>query len=118
MIEIKRKIHKIDATDRAPGRLASEIAVILQGKNKPSYLPNIDVGDIVEVSNCDKMKFTGKKLEQKKYVWHTTYRGGLKSKKMKDVFAKNPGEVLKKSVTGMLPKNKLQKNRIKRLIIK
>jgi large subunit ribosomal protein L13 len=72
----------------------------------------------VEVTNCSKIKFTGKKLEQKEYKWHTTHPGGLKTKKVKDVFSKNPGEVLRHAVFGMLPKNKLRDQMIKRLIVK
>lgn len=117
-MKIERKTHKIDATGKAPGRLASEIAIMLRGKNKASYQPNVDAGDFVHVSNAKHMKFTGKKLEQKKYYHHSGYPGGLKEKKMKEVFENNPGEVLKKAVYNMLPKNKLRKEMIKRLIIK
>ncbi len=112
---IERKIHQIDATNKPLGRLASEIAIILRGKNKPSFNPAIDAGDYVEVINCDKVKFTGKKFEQKEYIWHTNYPGGLKRKKIKDVFRVDPGKVLKEAVWGMLPKNKLRDKMIKRL---
>lgn len=118
MAKIERKTHKLDATGKAPGRLAGEIARLLRGKNKPSFQPNIDAGDFVHVSNAKFMKFTGKKLEQKIYYHHSGYPGGLKEKKMKDVFENNPGEVLKKAVYNMLPKNKLRSGMIKRLIIK
>ena len=67
MPEVKRELHKIDATDKSVGRLASQIAIILRGKNKPEYEPNIDCGDIIEVMHADKLKFSGKKLDQKKY---------------------------------------------------
>lgn len=117
-MKIERKNHKIDATGKAPGRLASEIAILLRGKNKPSYQPNVDGGDFVYVSNAKFMKFTGKKLEQKKYYHHSGYPGGLKEKKMKDVFETDPGQVLKKAVYNMLPKNKLRSEMVKRLIIK
>lgn len=115
MENIERTIHQIDATGKPLGRLATEIALILRGKNKPSFDPAIDAGDYVEVVNCGKIKFTGKKLEQKEYIWHTNYPGGLKRKKMRDVFLVNPGEVLKEAVWGMLPKNKLRDRMIKRL---
>lgn len=115
MENIERKTHQIDATGKPLGRLATEIAMILRGKNKPSFDPAIDAGDHVEVANCDKIKFTGKKLEQKEYIWHTNHPGGLRRKKVKDVFAVNPGEVLKEAVWGMLPKNKLRDRMIKRL---
>ena len=118
MDKIERKIHQIDATGKAVGRLASGIAIILRGKNKPTFQPHLDEGDFVEVVNCDKMKFTGKKLEQKEYIRHTNHPGGLRRKKMKEVFKKNPGEVLKRAVMGMLAKNKLQEPMIKRLKVK
>lgn len=113
----KRKIHNIDATGKILGRLATEIAILLRGKNKVNFLPYLDQGDFVEVVNIKKIKVSGKKLEDKKYFYYTGYPGGLREKKMKDVFKKNPGEVLKKAVYNMLPKNKLRKEMIKRLII-
>jgi len=118
MDKIERKTVKIDATGKPLGRLASAIALILRGKNKATFDPAKDEGDFVEVANCDKIRFTGKKLDQKVYKWHTTHPGGLKTKKVKDVFNNNPGEVLRHAVMGMLPKNKLQARMIKRLIIK
>ncbi|MFA5047556.1 MAG: 50S ribosomal protein L13 [Patescibacteria group bacterium] len=117
MEKIDRKTHSIDATDLVLGRLATKIAIILRGKNKATFRPNVDGGDIVEVTNCSKIKFTGKKLEQKEYIWHTTHPGGLKRKKVKDVFSTKPGEVLRVAVMGMLPKNKLRDQMIKRLKI-
>jgi len=118
MEKIERKTHQIDATGKPLGRLATEIAMILRGKNKASFTPHIDGGDFVEVSNCDKIKFTGKKLDQKEYIWHTNYPGGLKRKKVRDVFAARPGKVLIVAVMGMLPKNKTRDQMIKRLKIK
>ena len=115
MEQIKRETIKIDATGKVLGRLATEIAVLLKGKNKPGYLPNKDTGDIVVVSNAGKMKITGKKIEQKQYYHHTGYLGGLKAKSLKMLFPENPGEVLRLAVYGMLPKNKLRAKRIKRL---
>ncbi len=88
--------------------MATEIAVALRGKDKPSFRPNILVGDIVIVKNAAKMIITGNKLEKKIYYHHTGYLGHLKETKMKDLMAKNPAEVLKKAVYGMLPKNKLR----------
>ncbi|HRU33500.1 MAG TPA: 50S ribosomal protein L13 [Candidatus Paceibacterota bacterium] len=109
--------YKIDATNKPLGRLASEIAIILQGKDSPDYQPN-KVADVkVIVENASKMKITGKKLEQKVYRHHTGYIGHLKETPMKDVFEKNPAEVLKKAVLGMLPKNSLRSKRIKNLKI-
>ncbi|MEK7167633.1 MAG: 50S ribosomal protein L13 [Patescibacteria group bacterium] len=115
---MKREIHKIDATDRILGRLATQIAMLLRGKNKASFVPHLDEGDIVHVSNADKIKFSGKKLEQKEYIWHSNHPGGLKRRKVKDVFKSSPKIVLQRAVFGMLPKNKLRDQMIKRLIIK
>lgn len=109
------KTYTIDASGKSLGRLASEIAIILMGKHKPSFVPYKDLGDIVIVKNVEKIKFTGKKLEQKKYYHHTGYPGSLKIKKLKELFEKNPKDVLIKAVSRMLPKNKLRKNMIKRL---
>lgn len=117
MQKIERKLHKLDATGKAVGRLASEIAVLLQGKHKPEYLPNVDLGDSVEVTNLDKLRFTGKKMEQKIYHRHSGYLGGLKTIPMKRVWADRPKEVLRKAVKQMLPKNKLLNGRMKRLKI-
>lgn len=118
MKNIERKMHKFDATNKAIGRLASEIAIILRGKNKPEYQPYIDMGDIVEVFNIDKVKFTGKKTEQKKYYRYSGYPGGLRETKMKDLIEKNPGNILKRAVREMLPNTKLRTAMLKRLIIK
>ena len=115
---VTRRLHKIDATNKIVGRLASQIAIILRGKNKPEFEPHLDLGDVVEVSNIDKLKFTGKKLEQKKYFRYSGYQGGLKETKMSDLAKINPGEILRRAVREMLPGNKLRKNMLKRLIIK
>lgn len=115
---MERQKHTIDATDRPLGRLASEIAMILRGKNKPEFQPHLDMGDIVEVDNVGKMVLTGKKMEQKKYYRHSGYPGGIKEERVEELFQNNPGEVLRRSVRRMLPDNKLRKNMLKRLIIK
>ncbi|OGY44349.1 MAG: 50S ribosomal protein L13 [Candidatus Buchananbacteria bacterium RIFCSPHIGHO2_02_FULL_38_8] len=114
---VVRKNHQIDATDKILGRLASEIAIILRGKNKVSFQPNIDGGDGVIVKNVSKLKITGRKLEQKKYFHHSNYPGGLKTKGLGELFSKDPTEVLKRAVWNMLPKNKLRNKMIKRLKI-
>lgn len=116
--KIIRKKHEIDATDRAVGRIATEVATILRGKNKPDFTPHIDNGDCVTVINASKVKFTGKKLVQKDYYHHTMYPGGLRRTPMKKVFDNDPSEVLRRAVYGMLPKNKLRDEMMKRLIIK
>ena len=113
-----RKLHKIDAENQATGRLATKIAIILRGKNKPEFQPHIDLGDIVEIRNIDKLKFTGKKLEQKKYYKYSGYPGGLKETKMGDLAKTNPGDILRRAVRKMLPANRLRNNMLKRLIIK
>ncbi len=118
MIKIERTIHKLDATDQAVGRLASQIAMILRGKNKPEFQPHVDGGDIVEVINAGQMSFSGKKLLQKKYFSFSGYLSGLKTKRMSEVFSKDPGEVLRRAVKQMLPPTKLRDAQMKRLIIR
>ena len=115
---MRRQTHIIDATSKVLGRLASEIAVLLRGKHKPNFVPYQDVGDFVVVKNIDKIRITGKKMEKKKYYRHTGYLGGLKVTSLEKLFAKNPAEVLKRAVWGMLPRNKLRSKQIKRLKIK
>jgi len=117
-IKIERKLHKINAEGKAVGRLATQIATILRGKNKPEYQPHLDLGDIVEVSNITSLKFTGKKIEQKKYYHHSGYPGGLKETNIKDLFNIKPAEILKKAVREMLPPTRLRDGMLKRLIIK
>jgi len=114
----ERKLHKIDATDKSVGRLATQIAIFLRGKNKPEYEPNLDRGDIVSVSNITKLKFTGKKLEQKKYYRYSGYPGGLKEKKMSQLKNEKPAEILRRAVREMLPPVKFRKEMMKRLIIR
>ncbi|MEA3463792.1 MAG: 50S ribosomal protein L13 [Patescibacteria group bacterium] len=113
---IERKLHKIDATNKSVGRLATQIAIILRGKNKPEFQPHLDLGDIVQVSNTNKLKFTGKKLEQKKYFKYSGYPGGLKETKMSDLIKNNPAEILRRAVREMLPGNRLRNGMMKRLI--
>ena len=109
---------EINAENQILGRLASRIALILRGKHSPSFQPHILSKEKVVVSNVDKIKFTGKKLEQKKYFHYSGYPGGLREKRMKEVFEKNPNEVLRIAVLGMLPKNRLRKEMIKNLQFK
>ncbi len=112
---IQRKTHTIDATDQSLGRLATRIVLFLRGKQKPDFFPHKDMGDFVIVKNISKMKITGRKMEQKKYYRHSGYMGGLKETSLKKLFKEKPDEVLKKAVSGMLPKNKLRVNQLKRL---
>jgi len=113
-----RETHEIDASGLVVGRLATKIATLLIGKNKATYRPNVDAGDKVVVSNVAKIVFTGKKWEDKKYYRTSNRPGGLKTTITKEVKEKNPGFVLQHAVKYMLPKNKLQKDRMKRLTIK
>lgn len=112
---IKRENHLIDANGKVLGKLAVEVANLLRGKNKPTYLPYKDEGDFVVVKNVEKIKFTGNKFNDKIYYRHTGYLGGLKQAKMKEVYAKKPSEILRMAVMGMLTKNKLRARQIKRL---
>ncbi len=112
---LNRKTHTIDMQDKILGRVASEVALLLRGKNKPSFTPHLDEGDEVIIKNVNKMKFTGKKLEDKVYKHHTGYVGNLKVTKMGEVYEKNPQKVFNKAVYNMLPKNKLRKEMMKRL---
>lgn len=118
MKTIERKLHQIDAEGKVVGRLATEIAIILRGKNKTEFQPHLDCGDIVEVKNTNKFIFTGKKINQKKYYNHSGYPGGLKETKMKDLAETNPGDILKRAVRDMLPPVKFRKEMLKRLIIR
>ena len=112
---VERKWYVIDATGLVLGRLASQVASILKGKNKPTYTPHVDTGDNVIVINCDKVVLTGKKLEQKYYRYHTGYIGGLKQTPYKDMMAKKSDVVVYEAVKGMLPKNSLGKKMLTKL---
>ncbi|NQV90248.1 50S ribosomal protein L13 [Candidatus Uhrbacteria bacterium] len=114
---MSREIHTIDAEGKAPGRLATEIARLLIGKHKPTYTPHIDDGDHVQVLNAGKMEVTGKKMTQKVYYHHTEYAKGLRIKKMSKIWSDDPGEVLRRAVSRMLPKNKHRNERHKRLVV-
>ena len=111
----KRETQIIDVKGKVLGRIATEIAVLLRGKDKPDFAPNKDIGDIIIIKNIKDIKVTGKKYDKKIYYHHSGYLGGLKEEPYKKIFEKNPGEVLRKAVYGMLPKNKLRDKQIKRL---
>jgi len=115
--EIEREWFVVDAEGKTLGRLASEIAKILKGKHKPIYSPHLDVGDFVIVINAEKVRVTGRKLDQKFYYRHSGYPGGLKSISLRDQLARHPTRVLKAAVRGMLPKNRLGRRMIKKLKI-
>lgn len=112
---IERKWYVIDATGHTLGRLSSEIAKILRGKNKPTYTPHVDTGDYVIVVNADKIKVTGKKLDQKIYYNHSDYVGGMRETTLRELNAKKPGEAIKLAVKGMLPKGPLGRQMITKL---
>jgi len=105
--EKDRKWYLIDADGKTLGRLASEVANILRGKYKPEFTPNVDVGDHVVVINAEKVHLTGKKLENKLYIWHTGYPGGLKQMKYADLLRTKPERAIEKAVWGMLMHNRL-----------
>lgn len=113
--DIQRKWYVVDATDKVLGRLASEIAAVLRGKNKPIFTPNIDTGDYVIVINADKVRVTGNKTEQKLYRHHTGFSGGLKSISYKELMDKKPEKAIEMAVKGMLPHNKLGRQMYKKL---
>lgn len=114
---IDRKWYVVDATDMTLGRMASEIAKVLRGKNKPIFTPHMDTGDYVIVVNAEKIKVTGKKLDQKIYYRHSAYVGGMKETKLKDKLAKKPEEVVELAVKGMLPKGPLGRQMYKKLFV-
>jgi large subunit ribosomal protein L13 len=112
---VEKKWHLVDAEDKVLGRLAVKIATILSGKNKAQYSPNADLGDFVVVVNAEKVKVTGNKFSQKNYYHHTGYPGGLKTKSFEKMQEDSPEKIIEKAVKGMLPKNKLANQIIKKL---
>lgn len=114
---IERKWYVVDAAEHTLGRLSSEIASILRGKNKPTYTPHIDTGDYIVIVNAEKIKVTGKKLDQKIYYHHSDYVGGMKEQTLREKLAKKPEDVIYLAVKGMLPKGPLGRTMIKKLHI-
>ena len=113
--KVERKWYVVDATGYTLGRLASEVAKVLRGKNKPIYTPHIDCGDYVVIVNADKVKVTGKKLDQKIYYHHSDYVGGMKETTLREMMAKKPEKVIELAVKGMLPKGPMGRDMIKKL---
>jgi large subunit ribosomal protein L13 len=113
--EIARNWYVVDAEGETLGRLASRIAPILKGKHKPVYTPHLDCGDYVIIVNAEKVRVTGRKMDQKFYYRHSGYPGGLRSISLKDQLAKHPERVLQAAIRGMLPKNKLGRRMLKKL---
>ena len=113
--KIERKWYVVDAEGQTLGRLAAEVAKVLRGKNKPEFTPHIDTGDNVIVINAEKIKVTGKKLDQKVYYHHSDYVGGMKETTLREMTAKKPEQVIELAVKGMLPKGPLGRTMIKKL---
>ncbi|GBE40351.1 MAG TPA: 50S ribosomal protein L13 [Nitrospirae bacterium] len=113
--DVERKWHVIDADGLVVGRLATKVADILRGKNKAIYTPHTDTGDFVVIVNAEKVRFTGNKLEQKKYYHHTGYPGGIKMATAKEIMEETPEKIIISAVSGMMPKNKLAKQQISKL---
>ena len=113
--DVRREWHLVDATDKTLGRLASEVAKRLRGKHKPEYTPHVDTGDHIVVINAEKIKVTGKKMEDKIYHHHTGYIGNLKSIPLNKLMEKHPERAIEKAVKGMMPKNKLGRAMYKKL---
>ena len=114
---VERKWYVVDANGMTLGRLASEIASILRGKNKPTFTPHMDTGDYVIVVNAEKVKVTGRKLDQKIYYHHSGYVGGLKETTLKEMLAKHPERVVEHAVKGMLPKGPLGRDMYRKLFV-
>ncbi len=112
---VKRDWYVVDAQDAVLGRLATQIANVLRGKNKPTFTPSVDTGDFVIVINAEKVALTGRKLADKVYYKHSGYVGGLKEITAGKLLEKKPEDVIKKAVKGMLPKNKLARNMLSKL---
>ena len=113
--DVKREWHLVDAKGQVLGRLATKIATLLMGKHKVTFSSHVDGGDGVVVINCEKIKVTGKKAQEKLYKRYSGYPGGLKEETLEDLLKRRPHEILKHAVDGMLPKNKLGRRMIKRL---
>ena len=115
--DIERKWYVVDATGYTLGRLSSEIAKVLRGKNKPIFTPHVDTGDYVIVTNADQIKVTGKKMDQKIYYHHSDYVGGMKETDLKTMLEKKPEKVIELAVKGMLPKGPLGRKMYKKLFV-
>ena len=115
--DIKREWKLIDVKDKILGRISSDIALLLMGKNKPNFVKNLDCGDYVVVVNAKEVKVTGKKENKKSYYRHSGYPGGFKAETLSDLRKRNPGDILKHAVSGMLPQNRLKASMLKRLYI-
>ena len=115
--KIERKWYVVDAEGCTLGRLASGVASVLRGKNKPQFTPHVDTGDYVIIVNADKVKVTGKKMDQKIYYHHSDYVGGMKETTLREMLNKKPEKVIELAVKGMLPKGPLGRNMYKKLFV-
>jgi large subunit ribosomal protein L13 len=113
--EVERKWHLVDAADQTVGRLATRVATLLRGKHKPTFSPHVYTGDFVIVINAEKVKMTGKRMEQKDYYHNTLYPGGARHESFKELMAKHPDRIISEAVKGMLPKNSLGRKTFKKL---
>ena len=114
---VERNWYVVDATGKTLGRLATQVATVLRGKNKPTYTPHVDCGDYVIVVNADKVVLTGNKLEDKKYYNHSGYPGGLRERTAKEMIEKYPEEMVKRAIKGMLPHGRLGRAMGKKLFV-
>lgn len=115
--DVERKWYVIDATDVTLGRLASKVATILRGKHKATYTPHIDCGDYVIITNCEKVKLTGNKLDKKIYYNHSRYAGGLRERTAKEMVERFPVEMVERAIKGMLPHNRLGRAMFKKVFV-
>ncbi len=113
--DVQRQWVMVDAEEMVLGRLASHIAHVLRGKNKPIFTPHVDTGDFVVVVNAEKIRLTGNKLDNKIYYWHSGYPGGIKSMTARELLEKKPDQLIRKAVKGMLPKNRLGRQMLSKL---
>ncbi len=114
---VQRNWYVVDGTNQTVGRMCAKIASVLRGKNKPYYTPHIDCGDFVIVTNCDKIKFTGNKMEDKMYINYSGYPGGKKEETASDLLKRRPDVIIERAVKGMLPKNRLGRKMYKKLYV-
>jgi large subunit ribosomal protein L13 len=114
---VQRNWYVVDGTNQTVGRMCSKIAAVLRGKNKAYYTPHVDCGDFVIVINCDKVVFTGNKMEEKEYLTFSGYPGGLKGEAAKDLLRRRPEVVVERAIKGMLPKNRLGRKMYKKLFV-
>lgn len=114
---VQRNWYVVDGTNQTVGRMCAKIASVLRGKNKPYYTPHVDCGDFVIVTNCNKVKFTGNKLEDKMYINYSGYPGGKKEESAGDLLKRRPDAIIERAVKGMLPKNRLGRKMYKKLFV-